>query len=155
MFKHGVDIMNYVDTKDIPIAFFLGLKDVKEHSSLYDLKSLLNRIDSRVLVDNPGISESQIEELGRNKDLNTIDRLVDHLTSKIASVRRTANNSLAKIGTLEILEKIIKHPRIYIFEPNNLILAKVLAFHNRKRKTDLIPVYPEVIKKYRLSCEKN
>jgi len=60
-----------------------------------------------------------------------------------------ANNSLAEIGTLEILEKIIKHPRIYIFEPDNLILAKVLAFHHRKRKTNLIPVYPEIIKKYK------
>jgi len=146
--KDGEDFKNGGDEKVVAIESLLGLDGVVKPSPLYDLRHL-SSIDSRILRNNPEIPVSPIEKLGKMQDLSAIDNLVNQLSSENATVKRMANNSLAEIGTLEILEKIIKHPRIYIFEPDNLILAKVLAFHHRKRKTNLIPVYPEIIKKYK------
>jgi len=59
-----------------------------------------------------------------------------------------AISALRKIGTLNILEKMIQYSGINIFDARIFSLARSLAIRHR-HKTDLFPVYPDLVENYK------
>ncbi len=75
------------------------------------------------------------------------------LFEKLPSVDRYFKHaivqSLASIGTLNILEKIVRSPEINICDTDIFNLVRKLAIRHMKKKTPFLPLYPELVQKFR------
>jgi hypothetical protein len=98
---------------------------------------------------NDWVRRKAAEALGRIGSPAAVPALTQALQDQDDWVRREAAEALGKTGSLEILKQLIQDPKIDFRYTDILSLARKLAIRCRKEKTDLIPVYPEVIARYR------
>ncbi|MFC1896474.1 HEAT repeat domain-containing protein, partial [Thermodesulfobacteriota bacterium] len=78
-----------------------------------------------------------------------IDGLIRALTDQSWEVRMKGARVLGKIGTLDILKKLIQDPEIDIYDFHVFLLARNLSISYRNERTDFIPVYPRLVRKFK------
>ncbi|MHB9074225.1 MAG: HEAT repeat domain-containing protein [Desulfobaccales bacterium] len=64
-------------------------------------------------------------------------------------VKMRAAEALGRIGTLDILKQLIQTPDVDFSDRYSFYLARKLAIRFCKKTVDFIPVYPEIIERYR------
>jgi len=89
--------------------------------------------------------------LSRTNQNDCIDALISHLNR--ISPKNAFGTVICELlynnGSIFVLERIIKDPDLNIYDPNIYKLAELLFINNYDKKSDIIPIYPETIRKYK------
>jgi HEAT repeat protein len=147
--KALIEALNDID-KDVRIEAAKALGLIGNHEAIDALSMNLKYDYSSV----KSYVAWAVSRIGGEK---AIDILIDRLHDKdlpYDDIERIYINRLKYIGTLEILEKIIQHPKINIFNEKVFSFARLLAKRYCKTKTPFIPVYPKLINEYK-KCPKS
>ncbi|MDY6988918.1 MAG: HEAT repeat domain-containing protein [Thermodesulfobacteriota bacterium] len=99
--------------------------------------------------DETSVKHSAARALGEIGDPQTVEPLIEAIIDNDI-VRRTAVESLSKVGTLKVLEELITQPTIDIFSSELLFLTRTLAL--RYSKTLSSPIYVELVSEYKPLC---
>lgn len=108
----------------------------------------INLTISELKLEIPMARQSTIEALGDIGSPKAIDPLIKTIIDDNENAKY-AQKALLKIGTLEVLEKIIVDPKIDIFNPHIFSLSRTLAVRFSKIKSPSIPVFQDIIKEYK------
>jgi HEAT repeat protein len=100
------------------------------------------------------VRSSAAEALGNIRCPESVPALIQALKDVDSEVRYDTITALRKIGTLDVLQKIITSPDVDIFDSDIHLLARALARRNYRENTDFIPVYPELVEKYKKNKNK-
>jgi HEAT repeat protein len=90
-----------------------------------------------------------IDNLTKIGSKRAIEAFIEALHHEDRSFITPSAAALQKIGNLTTLEKIIKSPLIDIYEHEIFILARSLMLRYGKSNISFLPVYPELIEKYK------
>ncbi|HLO84861.1 MAG TPA: HEAT repeat domain-containing protein [Nostocaceae cyanobacterium] len=89
--------------------------------------------------------ESCIGLLNTTNNDAQVDNLIEDLKGRNFDERMYEIEVLDKIGTLEILDKLLQNPEIDIYSSDIYVLARKLAVRFSKEKVNFIPFYPELL----------
>lgn len=95
------------------------------------------------------VRRSAADSLGRIGGKHAVEALTEALINDKSEVKWQIAEALKKIGTLETLETLIRNPQVNMYNRHIFSLAEVLSVRFSKEKSEFIPVYSCVIKKFK------
>ena len=141
----------------VTTALIQTLKDKKSYCRVSAAKALgyvdsaeaIKALKRALYYKSSSIRSQAASSLGKIGGLNSINPLIKLLKDEDEGVRSAATQALKTIGSIKILKKIIRDPEIDIYQPEIFSLARDQAVKYRNTETNMIPVYPEMVKKYK------